>query len=274
MNGLVAIDRKLFQKLQDQIGSPAHTYNLINRKASETFLPPHLAAIVLAMDLGINVRRFATPEDLAEIRAARAGVAPPVPAAPTAIAPLTRETRTKRREAKASKRRGTSVFVVCGRNEKINRAMFSFLRALGLSPMEWPKASALSRKGSPFIGQILSAAFQKAVAVVVLFTPDEEARLKPEFVKADDPPHESNLTSQPRPNVLFEAGMAFGSHPDNTILVQVGKVRPFSDIAGRAVVHFDSSAKKRRELSLKLTVCGCEVDETGDHWLDEGDFSL
>ena len=33
---------------------------------------------------------------------------------------------------------------------------------------------------------------------------------------------------------LFEAGLALGRHPEKTLLVQVlGKVRGFSDIAGR-----------------------------------------
>jgi len=64
-------------------------------------------------------------------------------------------------------------------------------------------------------------------AVVVLFSPDDEAKLRAEFLKATDGPDERTLTGQPRPNVLFEAGMAFGSKPDNTVSVQLGEMRPF-----------------------------------------------
>ena len=46
--------------------------------------------------------------------------------------------------------------------------------------------------------------------------PDDEARLKTKFRIASDASYEKDLTGQPRPNVLFEAGRAFGSHPDDT----------------------------------------------------------
>jgi len=32
--------------------------------------------------------------------------------------------------------------------------------------------------------------------------------------------------------VLFEAGLALGAHPNKTVMVQVGKVKAFSDIGG------------------------------------------
>jgi len=38
-----------------------------------------------------------------------------------------------------------------------------------------------------------------------VFTPDDEARLKQQFVRPSDPPLEKELTGQSRPNVLFEA---------------------------------------------------------------------
>ena len=74
-------------------------------------------------------------------------------------------------------------------------------------------------------------------------------------------------------NVLFEAGMAFGRDSKSTVLVQVGEVRPFSDIGGRHVVHLTNEVQSRKELATKLTVAGCDVDTSGDHWLTAGDFS-
>jgi hypothetical protein len=38
--------------------------------------------------------------------------------------------------------------------------------------------------------------------------------------------------------VLFEAGLAMGRHPRKTVLVQVGKSKPFSDVDGRHMVRF------------------------------------
>lgn len=33
--------------------------------------------------------------------------------------------------------------------------------------------------------------------------------------------------------MIFEAGLAMGRHQEKTVFVQVGKVKPFSDIGGR-----------------------------------------
>jgi hypothetical protein len=131
----------------------------------------------------------------------------------------------------------------------------------------------MTGRPSPYVGEILDAAFSKAVAVVVLFSPDDEAKLRSEFLKPSDDQHERSLTGQPRPNVLFEAGMAFGSKPDKTVLVQVGHMRPFSDIAGRHVVHLSDSPESRQELATKLESAGCIVDLSGSDWLREGRFA-
>ena len=111
--------------------------------------------------------------------------------------------------------------------------MFSFLRSVKLHPIEWSEAIRLTAKTNPFVGEVLDAAFSHARAVLVLMTPDETTRLLPEFVRENDPSHEREPGMQPRPNVLFEAGMAMGRSPDRTVLVQLGETRLFSDIAGR-----------------------------------------
>jgi predicted nucleotide-binding protein len=61
---------------------------------------------------------------------------------------------------------GRTVFVVHGRNQAARKAMFAFLRAVGLNPLEWSEAIALTGSGSPYIGDILEAAFSRAQAVV------------------------------------------------------------------------------------------------------------
>jgi predicted nucleotide-binding protein len=165
------------------------------------------------------------------------------------------------------------VFVIHGRDERLRVGIFTFLHALGLDPLEWTKAMQLTGKASPYIGEILEAAFKHAQAAVVLLTPDDEARLRKDLVLPDDPPHEKMLTGQARPNVLFEAGMAFASHPNQTVLVQFGQIRPFSDIAGRHTVKMDNSALKRQELGLKLRTAGCSVDMEGTDWQTVGDLT-
>ena len=67
--------------------------------------------------------------------------------------------------------------------------------------------------------------------------------------------------------------MAFGYRPDHTVIVQFGKLRPFSDIAGRNIIHMDGSAKQRSELANRLSNAGADVDLSGTDWYTEGDFS-
>jgi hypothetical protein len=105
------------------------------------------------------------------------------------------------------------VMVVYGRDGEARRAMFDYLRALGLEPAEWRKLVAETEKGAPYIGEILERAFERAAAVVVLFTPDDEAKLRDELLSDGDPDYERSPTPQARPNVLFEAGMASVSIP-------------------------------------------------------------
>lgn len=271
-NDVATISAELLKSLQRKLGvGRTRIYQLIQEQANEQVLSRDLAAISLAMQSGINVHRFATSSQLAEIRHARRGggspsgplasVAQPVPT------PTRRIATTRTRKKTGDKR---TVLVVYGRNERARKALFDMLRAIGLSPMEFSTLVAKTKKGSPHISDALDAAFVAAQAVVVLFTPDDEAMLKKEFQKHDDPPTERRLTGQPRPNVLFEAGMAFGRIPDKTIVVHVGKIRPFSDVLGRHYIKLTSDEKPKRELARRLKTAGCAVETEGDDWLDDG----
>ncbi len=164
------------------------------------------------------------------------------------------------------------VFVVHGRNLAARDALFEFLRVLDLHPLEWAEAVSGTGKPSPYIGEILDAAFSRAHAIVVLFTPDDEARLRAEYRVASDPLHETQLTGQARPNVLFEAGMAMGRHPDRTVLVELGTLRPFSDTAGLHVIRIDGSTQRRQDLAQRLMTAGCPANMGGTDWHKAGDF--
>ena len=164
------------------------------------------------------------------------------------------------------------VFVVHGRNTAARDALFDFLNAIDLHPLEWSEAVKSTGRASPYVGDVLDVVFSRAHAVVVLFTPDEEARLKKWLQADDDPPHEIQLTGQARPNVLFEAGMAMARNQDRTVLVELGKLRPFSDLGGRHVIRLDNSSQSRQDLAQRLETAGCPVKVQGRRWHSAGDF--
>ena len=68
--------------------------------------------------------------------------------------------------------------------------------------------------------------------------------------------------------------MAFSRNPNSTVLVQVGDVKPFSDVGGRHVTRLTNQAQSRREFVAKLRNAGCDVDDSGTDWLTEGDFRI
>lgn len=259
--------------------SKSRAYARIDEAVRRTRLPRHVAALLVASDAGVNFSRFASEADLATMRGVHIPHAEPpktsavsVPADATPGLGVGRRVWNRVSKVKKSKT-GNQVFVVHGRNERIRKSLFAFLRALGVQPIEWNKALAMTRKGSPYVGEVIDAAFDKAKVIVVLLTPDDEAKLKTQFVRGGDPSFERRLTGQPRPNVLFEAGMAFGRQPNTTILVQVGRIRAVSDVAGRHIVHLSDSMASRQQLVAKLKATGLDIDDIGDDWHSEGDFS-
>ena len=167
---------------------------------------------------------------------------------------------------------GTHVFVVHGRDLRLRDGMFTFLRSIGLDPIEWTEAVAMTGKAAPYIGEILAAAFSNAQAVVVMLTGDDEARLRAELHGQSEPSHETELTAQARPNVLFEAGMAMAHNPERTVLVEFGHLRPFSDVVGRHSVKMDGSTEKRQDLANRLVKAGCMARLTGTDWHRSGDL--
>ena len=270
-----AIDPALLTKLMKALDvGRSRVYARIDDAARTTSLPKSVAALWLAREAGVNFSRFASAEDLAMLRAvgapapfqvATARIAP----SPASVAPAARSSR---KATTRAKKKENQVFVVHGRNDKIRQALFAFLRSVGVQPIEWNKALTMTKKGSPYVGEVIDAAFDQARAIIVLFTPDDEAKLKKEFITKSDPTYEKKYTGQPRPNVFFEAGMAFGRHPTRTILVQVGKIRPVSDIAGRHMTHLTNSMTSRQQFIAKLKAAGLDVDTIGDSWHTEGDF--
>ena len=169
------------------------------------------------------------------------------------------------------------VFVVFGRDRKLYSAVVRFLRTLKLDPVEWNDALDGTRNASASIKEILDEAFTMAQAVVVLLTPDDEARLRPAFHGPHEPVYETQLTVQPRPNVLFEAGFAMARFPKATILVRFDRTtRLFSDIGGVYLLDLSNDFADREHFVRRLKTCGLDVDDSGTEWHTKdrgGDFT-
>jgi predicted nucleotide-binding protein len=168
--------------------------------------------------------------------------------------------------------RSRQVFVAYGRNRVARLAVFAFLRSIGLVPIEWSRALAATGQASPYVGEVLDAGLAAAQAVVVLWTPDEIVSLRPEYADGEDDP-DVVPAFQARPNVIFEAGLALGRAPDRVVLVELGRVRVFSDVLGRNAIHLRDSVASRQEFAIRLQSAGCPVDLSGTDWHTAGDFT-
>jgi len=276
---LTQIDSRLIDKLKTKLKlSQSRVYALIDKKVQQTSLPRHVAALLVARDGHVNFSRFATAEDLAMMR----GVSSHLQMGPVASsAPIQTDTTTRNKQGglkrktltnKSSKKADT-VFVVHGRNTKARDELTHFLRSLDIKVIEWSKAVALTRKPNPYIGEVIDAGFQHAQAIVVLLTADDDAKLKDKFVAHSDQAFERKLTGQPRQNVLFEAGMAFGKNNATTVLVRIGNLRPMSDVAGIHILHLSDSPTARKQFVSKLRIAGVLLNDDGDDWLTAGQFA-
>ncbi|WP_218011149.1 TIR domain-containing protein [Herbidospora mongoliensis] len=165
------------------------------------------------------------------------------------------------------------VFVVHGRDGVVRDRMFDFLRALDLKPMEWESCVMTTDNVTPFLGEVPPSALAEAQAVVVLLTPDDVVHLHPRLHVKREVAYEMEETCQPRPNVLIELGMALAVSPRRTILVEMGDLRPISDIGGRNVIHLDGSPATMGKLVERLKSAGCAVDDRGGDWRDPQRFA-
>lgn len=165
--------------------------------------------------------------------------------------------------------RAKTVMVVYGRDYAMRTDIFNLLRALDLKPIEWNDAILKTSKASPYVGEILTAAFAMAQAFLVLMTPDEDVSLRPELRKSPD---DDEAGFQARPNVLLEAGMALATDEARTILVEVGALRGVSDLTGRHVIRLNNSPDRRNDLVQRLKIAGCVPNTSGTDWITLGNF--
>lgn len=165
------------------------------------------------------------------------------------------------------------VMVVHGRNLGARDAMFTFLRALGLAPIEWEQAVSETGMGSPHTFDAVRAAMECAQAVVVVLTAEDRAGLIPTLAAPDD--DDVALRGQPRQNVILEAGLAMGVDRERTILVEIGPIRRASDFEGLNTVRITNAPQTRAALRSRLETAGCSIDVDPVDWMNPaagGDF--
>lgn len=150
------------------------------------------------------------------------------------------------------------VFIVHGRDTRPVEVLRKFLGFLGLAVMSWSDATKLTGQSQPHTYDIVKAGIEHAAAVIVIFSPDEEARLKPQFAKQDEG-HETVPGGQSRQNVTLEAGMAFAIDKSKTIFVKSAPTRPISDIEGFNWVNLTGEWDNRAALIHRLEAAGART---------------
>lgn len=63
-----------------------------------------------------------------------------------------------------------------------------------------------------------------------------------------------------------------GLFPKRTILVELGDLRPFSDISGRHTVRLNNTIERRNDLIQRLIAAQCKIVLSSNDWTKTGDF--
>src|SRR5690349_8716656 len=122
----MAVQAKLLDALEKKLDlSRSQVNRRIGDEAARKHLTRELAAISLAATARLPIHRFATPGQLAELRGAAPVTAAPMVTADIVPKPTPLPKRGGARRIKATK--DNSMFVVHGRDTKLNQDMYSFL---------------------------------------------------------------------------------------------------------------------------------------------------
>jgi predicted nucleotide-binding protein len=139
------------------------------------------------------------------------------------------------------------VFVIHGRDQEAVDVLSRFLAGLGLEHVQFEEVA--DRIGAnPFIADIVVRGISEANIVIGLFTPDEVAALYDTSGKYVA----GSARWQARPNVLFEAGVAWGVAREKVVLATLGAdVELFSDVNGIHILRLDQE-KGRRSMATRI----------------------
>lgn len=160
-----------------------------------------------------------------------------------------------------------SVFVVHGRDMRPVQVLKQYLVFLGLRMMPWSEAVALTDRPQPHTYDVVRAGMDNAAAIIVIFSPDDLARVKDDFSSTGDPDRKPQ--GQSRQNVTLEAGMAYALAPERTIFLKSGDTREISDIAGFNWVKLDGLWESRDDLKKRLEKAGAAVSPASANLADD-----
>jgi hypothetical protein len=166
----------------------------------------------------------------------------------------------------------TRVFVIAGTNTQALAAMLELLRAMGLKAIGWSDAESAAAPETS-TAAVVNAGMSAAGATVVLFTGDDEVRLRREFRRGGDAGVDATFRVQARPNVLFEAGMAYMKDPKNTLFVVCGQQKIHDEVTGLNRMDVDDDPQWRQALATRLREAGLSVVDDSSAWAQAGDFS-
>lgn len=172
---------------------------------------------------------------------------------------------------KASRSR-KRIFVVHGRNRSMRTAMFNFLKAIGLEPLDWLSLRKLTGRATPFTLDVVRKGMKSAWATIVIWNPEERDHLLPSFWGANTKKMDQQYANQPRPNVILEAGMALSLMPRKVIFVHCGDARIISDLEGLNVLRSTDDVVDRHTLVHTLHSIKCDVQFKGEAWRSAGNF--
>jgi predicted nucleotide-binding protein len=188
---------------------------------------------------------------------------PPLPKAEPLSGPVTAEKEAKK------------VFIIHGRERAVLQELKHFLKAVGLQ--SWTFDDEVHE--APHVAtipEVVTRGVSKTKAVIALLTADEFSTLVPDLRTPTDSERDIRRW-QPRPNVIYEAGIAMALNRAGTILVTVGRVDLPSDLDGVFLIRMSNAVEARRALRRKLISIGCAVDTGMDDWMGHeqgGDFDV
>src|SRR5216684_6230176 len=131
---------------------------------------------------------------------------------------------------------------------------------MNLRVVEWTHAVLRTGVPNPYTGDVVATGLRMADAAIVIITPDDVVKLRSDLLYEDDGEIERTIHGQARPNVIYEAGYADALGRNRTLIIEIGKSKPFSDIAGRNTLRYDGSPAKRNALAQRLRIAGLEPD--------------
>ncbi len=166
-----------------------------------------------------------------------------------------------------------SVFIVSGRDNEATTGVIHVLRAMNLRVVEWTHAVLRTGVPNPYTGEVVATGLRMADAAIIIITPDDLVKLRPDLLHEEDGEVERAIQGQARPNVIYEAGYADALGLNRTLIIEIGQSKPFSDISGRNTLRYDGSPAKRNALAQRLRLAGLEPNTEGDDWLTLGDVT-